>query len=249
MSFSNKLEIQLKVGKLYTKTNSYKRQHDILINSLKRFFSICDKPYLALSFGKQSIILAHAIYQISPETPMVFLRSWESYLIHNFEDVINQFVKNWPINLIIDFADNVSWNNWSWKKTRDYGENDLQTAGDRNVPNWNGVIMGLSKDESFARRITCSIGNTQWKTIFRYKDGRYRNTPIQSWTINDLAGYIASNEIPLLESYKYTGLEGRTVARITRNCAEMNGLVELKKRNIANYNKIIHRFPELSPRG
>lgn len=240
----DKLEIDLKYGLVYSKTNSYRRNLGIATNSLLRFFEICNNPYLALSWGKQSIVLAHLIYKLRPETRMIFLRSWESYLLHDYENVISKFP--FQINYFEHFRDNVSWNNWTWKETRDYGSKDIQNMADECFHEWDGVVMGLSKDESVARRITCSSSNTPWKTIFKYVNNKYRCTPIQSWSKHDLAAYIASNNISLLSTYNNTGLDGRTTARITRNNAEMNGLRELKKENISNYNIIVNRFPELT---
>jgi 3'-phosphoadenosine 5'-phosphosulfate sulfotransferase (PAPS reductase)/FAD synthetase len=244
----NKLEQQLRAGLVYSKTQQYKNRLRITIQSLNRFFELTENPYLALSFGKQSIVLAHIIYQIRPETPMILLRSWETFLLHDMERVIEEFMQTSKINLKVNFKDNVSWNDWNWQTTRDYGQNDIQKMGDEVNPDWDGVIMGLSKDESVARRISCSSSNTDWKTIFQYKDGRYRCTPIQFWQLNDLAAYISTNSIPLLSAYS-NGLEVRTTARITRNCAEMNGLIDLKHRDISSYNLIIKRFPELSTKG
>jgi hypothetical protein len=175
---------------------------------------------------------------------MIFLRSWESYLLHDYENVINKFP--YKVNYHEHFKDNVSWNDWNWKQTRDYGSEDIQKMAGECYPEWDGVIMGLSKDESVARRITCSSSNTDWKTIFRYKNERYRCTPIQFWSNQDLAAYISSNNIQLLSTYNNIGLQGRTTARITRNNAEMNGLRELKKENMGNYNMIVKRFPELT---
>lgn len=242
----DKLQQQLKAGLVYSRSWEFQKRLRITKQSLERFFLITKNPYLALSFGKQSIVLAHIISQIRPQTPMVLLQSWETFMLHNMEDVINQFISRWPINLHILYKDNVSWNNWDWKRTRDYGQHDLQNSGNEVMPDWDGVIMGLSKDESFARRITCSVGNTDWATIFRYTSGKYRCTPIQFWQQNDLAAYIAMHDIPLLAAYHQNGLETRTTARITRNSAEMNGLVDLKARDISNYNRIVSRFPELT---
>lgn len=243
------LSRQIETGRLYAKTHRFQEHARITIQSLSRFFILIKEPYLSLSFGKQSIILAHMIYQIRPQTRMLFLRSWESYYLHNYEEVIDKFTQRFPINLTVVYKDNVSWNEWSWKITRDYGQSDIQVMGDENYPNWDGVIMGLSKDESVARRITCSKHNTPWRTIFQYTNGRYRCTPIQFWDQNDLLAYIATNDIPLLSAYHWQGIQTRTTARITRNCAEMNGLIDLKHRNISNYNIIVRRFPELSTKG
>lgn len=231
------LDLDLKTGLVYSKTSQFIRKLDITIKSLERFFKLTSSPYLALSFGKQSIILAHMIYQIRPQTPMIFLRSWETYLLHNYEDVIALFTSKYPINLHIHYKDNVSWNSWDWKATRDYGSSDIQNMADECYPEWDGVVMGLSKDESVARRITCSSSNTDWATIFQYKTGKYRCTPIQFWQHNDLAAYLALFDIPLLNAYHQHGLKGRTTARITRNCAEMNGLIDLKNRDMSSYNR------------
>ena len=239
------IEIELKGGLLWGKFAQYKKQEQVAFASLRRFFSMCENPYLALSWGKQSIVLAHMIWQIRPETPMIFLRSWESYLLHDFERVIASFCERWPINWIDHYRDNVSGNNLSWKETRDLGQNDIQEMAERAIPDWDGVIMGLSKDESKARRITTSLNTTEWRTIFRYTTGKFRCTPIQAWKQNDLAAYIANNEIPLLSAYR-DGLSARTTARITRNQADSNGMKDLKNRDMTAYNIIVSRFPELS---
>ncbi len=240
----NLLKNELQAGLIFSKTKSYKKKMENAKQDLQTFFSLCKNPYLALSWGKQSIILAHMIYQIKPDTLMLFLRSWESYLLHNFEETIKAFP--FKINYREHFKDNVSWNTKTWQETRDMGSKDLQNMAEECFPEWDGVVMGLSKNESFARRLTCSIKNTKYRSVFKYKDGRYRCTPIQDWQNNDLAAYISENKITLLSTYKRTGLKGRTTARITRNNAEMNGLVELKKENINNYNLIVARFPELT---
>lgn len=243
---TNPLDIELKGGLLWATMPQYRKQVQVAEASLRRFFTLCERPYLALSWGKQSIVLAHMIWHIRPDTPMLFLRSWESYMLHDYERVIADFTARWPVRWVDYYKDNVSWNTLSWKATRDLGQHDIQGMGDAAAPGWDGVIMGLSKDESKARRITTSLNTTQWRTIFRYTDGRYRCTPIQSWTLNDLAAYIATHDIPLLSAYRYGGLKARTTARITRNQAEMNGLTDLKHRDMTAYNTIVSRFPELS---
>lgn len=240
-------EIDMKCGEVHSNSPYFKKKESEALDSLLQFFSITKKPYLALSWGKQSIIVAHMVYRIRPETPMLFLRSWESFHLHDFESVSRDFMQRWPINYVECFRDNVSWNTWTWQETRDYGSNDLQSVGD-NCPDWDGVIMGLSKDESKARRITTSLNTTEWRSIFKYKSGNFRCTPIQDWRKNDLAAYLHKYQIPVLTAYKIDGLEARTTARITRDNAEMNGLKVLKERNITGYNLIVKRFPELSIR-
>lgn len=243
----NKLEYDLKVGKIYANTPRFKSVLESAHYSIKRFLSdYTNHPYLALSWGKQSIVLAHMIFHIDKSVPMYFMSSWESDLLHNYPEIERNFTQRWPINYERVVKDNVSWNNYSWKETRDIGSKDLQTFIEEVYPQWDGVIMGLSKDESVARRITLSKATTPYRTIFQYTNGKHRNCPIQHWRANDLAAYIATYDIPLLAAYHQHGLKARTTARITRNNAELNGLADLKRRDMTSYNKIVKRFPELT---
>jgi 3'-phosphoadenosine 5'-phosphosulfate sulfotransferase (PAPS reductase)/FAD synthetase len=237
-------EIDIECGEFYANTSQYKARKKQSIEMLETFFELCGTPYLALSWGKQSICIAHMVYQIRPQTPMVFTRSWESYLLHDFERVIANFTERYPVNWVDNYCDNVSWNTLKWKETRDLGQKDIQNMCNC-VPDWNGVIMGLSKDESRARRITTSIQNTPHKGIFEYVSGKLRCTPVQDWTKNDIAAYVYENKISLLSEYHNFGLNARTTARMTRMFLDNNGLVNLKRRDMSAYNKIIQRFPDL----
>lgn len=240
----NQFELDMLCAGLHIESEKFKNRENEAIEILSNFFSMCNYPYLALSWGKQSICLAHLIWQIRPSTPMVFTRSWESYLIHNFQEVIALFTEKYPVVWIDNYCDNVSWNNLSWKETRDIGSGDIQNMW-RRVPEWDGVIMGLSKEESRARRITTSIDNTGVYGVFRYTDGKYRCTPLQNWSNDDIAAYVLKHDIPLLNEYKVFGIKARTTARMTRMYVDNNGLFRLKMRNFENYNKIVTRFPEL----
>jgi hypothetical protein len=39
--------------------------------------------------------------------------------LHNFEEVIKDFTSKYPIKWIDNYCDNVSWNTYTWKQTRD----------------------------------------------------------------------------------------------------------------------------------
>lgn len=244
------LDEQLIVGTKHSELSAYKKKVQESLETLNAFMNEYSKqPYLALSWGKQSIVLAHMIYNNyyhGHQIPMYFMSSWESDLLHDFVDVEEQFRSRWDINYHRILMDNVSDNNLNWVQTRHRGRNDLQTYIEGVYPQWDGVIMGLSKEESMGRRVTLSIRNTDHNNIFRYVQGKYRCCPLANWKEIDLAAYIATHDLPLLDAYKQQGLHARTTARITQNNAQMNGMLELKRRNLTNYRKIIQRFPELS---
>ena len=114
---------------------------------------LAPNAYLSLSFGKQSICLAHMLYQIDSSFPMFFLASGETWIIHDYEKVIDEFISRWPINLTIVQTDHGA--EKSWLESLEAGHRDLQTMCVREE--WDGWYWGLSKDESFKRRLTLSV--------------------------------------------------------------------------------------------
>lgn len=242
----NEFERQIEQGLVYSRLDVYKRKLAFALEGIESMRKLAPLSYLSLSFGKQSIVLAHMLYHIEPTMPMYFLASGESFIIHNFEQVIAEFCERWKINLTIVRRDHVfDDDNKTWQQSRDEGKGDLESMCNRE--DWEGWYWGLAKDESKARRFTLS---KRWEgqphpTIFKYSDEKFRCCPIMNWNVNDLAAYIATHEIPVLEQYHRMGLQSRTTARITRKAAENGGVLEVKKTNITAFNRLCARFPEL----
>lgn len=258
-------------GRLYSRLPIYKRRLRFVEAGIASMLYLAPDSYLSVSFGKQSICLAHFIYQHKPALPMFFLASSESWFIHNYVEVIDDFMQHTPINLTIvqtnrlgiDISEpiaemqkrqpDIKWiyRGWSeslpesWKAARDAGDRDLQEMCNRD--DWDGLFMGLVKEESGGRRITLSLkwnGQTH-PTIFRYKDGKYRCCPLMNWGIQEIAAYVAMHGIRLLDEYEKNGLEARTTARITKMMAEEGGMAYLKQKNLGAFNQIVGNFPEL----
>lgn len=242
----NVFEQQMEQGRLYMQLSERRRKLDFARAGIEAMRQLAPHAYASISFGKQSICLAHMLYQVEPEIPMFFLASWESFAMYDYEHVIAEFTSRWPINLTIVQADNVTGNDgMTWKQTRDLGQNDLQSMCQR--ADWDGWYWGLSKEESQGRRRTLSV---RWDgqphlSIFRYKDGKYRCCPLMNWSILDIAAYMQEHGIPLLDVYQRFGLEIRTTARITRNAAELGGVAYLKQLGTERLNRLAARFPEL----
>lgn len=242
----NLFERQMAEGALYAQIRERAYKLHFALEGIRAMRALAPKSYASISFGKQSICLAHMLYQVEPDLPMFFLASWESWIIHNFADVIESFVTRWPINLTIVQSDNVSDNpSRTWKESRDLGQRDLQNMCNR--AEWAGWYWGLVKEESVGRRATLS---NRWEsqphpTIFRYVDDKYRCCPLMEWNQLDVAAYINEYDLPLLDLYKEHGLQMRTTARVTRDMAEFGGLVYLKRLAIDKLNELSTRFPEL----
>jgi len=237
---------QMLQGKLYAQLPQRQRKVSFALDGIVIMQQLAPNSYASISFGKDSICLAHMLYRIAPGLPMYFLASWESFIIHNYDEVIESFIAKWPINLNIVMADNVSQNlDASWKKTRDIGQRDLQNMCNRE--DWDGWYWGLAKDESKGRRMTlsCKWGGQPHPTIFRYTDGKYRCCPLMNWNMKDIAAYVQEHGLPLLDIYRQYGLEMRTTARVTRNMAELGGVAYLKQLSTEKLNRLTARFPEL----
>lgn len=238
-------EQELEAGRLYAKLRQCRYKREFALEGIRVMMDVAPKSYASISFGKQSICLAHMLYHVQPDLPMFFLASWESWIIHNYDEVIGEFLSRWPINLHIVQTDHVSWNDLSWKETRDLGQHDIRAMCNR--AEWDGWYWGLTKHESTRRWYTLSrkcVGQPH-PTIFRYADGKFRCCPLAEWDNLDLAAYIAEHDLPMLDLYKSQGLGARTTARVTRNMAELGGLVYLKHLSATRFNRLTERFPEL----
>lgn len=238
-------EQQMEEGALYARLHQRQRKLTYALRGIEEMRKLAPIAYASISFGKQSICLAHMLYQAMPKLPMYFLASWESFKMHNYRDVIDRFCECWPINLHIVTADNVTNNTLDWKETRDIGFRDLQKMCD--PADWDGWYWGLVKEESFGRYMTLSY---RWKgqphpTIFKYVDGKYRCCPLAEWDIQDIAAYVGEYDLPMLNTYKRNGLHARTTARITRDMAELAGVALMKHDNVSAFNEIVARFPNL----
>lgn len=266
----NPLERELFSGRMYARTNYHKARRKFAYEAIRAMLKLGERFHVSLSFGKQSLVVAHMLYRTAPEMPMLFLASSESWLMHDFADVIDRFLSRWPINLTIVQTNNaaldisaavadlsrrqpsIHWRfkppgdpGWTWKQSRDYGQHDLQDMTDRGQ--FDGWFWGLAKEESRNRRITLSL---QWDgqphpAIYRYGDGKYRCCPLANWQALDLAAYIATHDLPMLDAYRRQGLSARTTARVTRKAAEQGFMSLSRHYNMQVVNHLCARFPEL----
>lgn len=264
------LERELFQGRMYAGTGWHKARRRWAYEAIREMLKLGERFYVSLSFGKQSAVVAHMLYHVAPQTPMLFLASSESYIIHDYVDVIDRFLTRWPINLTIVQTNNaaldieadvaelsrrqpaIRWRfkppgdpGWTWEETRAAGHDDLQAMAAREE--FDGWFWGLAKEESKARRLTLS---TKWEgqphpAVYRYSDGKYRCCPLANWQALDLAAYIAEYELPMLDAYHHSGLSARTTARITGRSAEEGAMALMHHYFLSRSNALYARFPEL----
>jgi len=235
---------QMAMGKLHKTTHAHRRAVRYAMEGIEALLDIAPRCYVSLSFGKQSIIVAHMAQRIRPEIPMYFLASSETWDLHDYEPVVAEYCGRFRPRLKIVQTDRMA-DAESWKQSRDAGDQDLQRMCPREE--WDGWLWGLAMDESRPRRITLAQGVKQCNahpTIYRYKDGKYRGCPIMRWGINDIAAYIVEHDLPLLSLYRKFGLTQRTTARLTKTAAR-EGAMALARFTAPAAHRITNRFPEV----
>lgn len=234
-----KLSQQFAHGRVYRRLAVHQRRRDRARAAIETMRCLAPHSYLSLSWGKQSIVVAHMLYQIDPTIPSLFLASSESWILHDFRRVIETFTARWPIPHTVIQTDR-----WadaaSWAAAKRAGEGDLQHLGDA----YQGWYGGLAREESRTRRIALSQRSTTGHPdVYQYRDGRYRCSPVAAWAIPDLAAYIDEYDLPLLATYHQHGLEARTTARITGRMVRAGGARTAG--DVSAWNALTARFPEL----
>ena len=212
---------------LHAKIHSFNR----LVNKTSGFvrwaLSRVETPYVACSFGKDSAVMLHIILEHKPDIPIRFIR-WKNETEHidNYDEVINEWGK---INLTqIELCR---------ESLNDNRPERYQTT------QFDSYFIGLREDESTARRITLKANGIFYKN----KAGLIRIAPLAEWSTRDIAAYVYSKNLPILKSYLQKGISSRTASRIPRSDygIRTNFLIDLKRYNLAAYQQLLLKFPEI----
>lgn len=191
------LNQQIAEGRLYSLTPYWRAVKAKALNDIAAMLKRCERPYVALSWGKQSIVLAHMVWSVSPETLCVHWTGPDAELIGNFKEVSAEFLRRWRLNYLE-------------LPRREKLAGAVQSFVEMHDPD--GVFVGLSAFESRDRKLTLRAGDCD--NIFDYRSGfragMLRCCPLATWKIIELAAYVSEFNIPLLNTYHRFGLEVRT---------------------------------------
>lgn len=234
---------------LWSNMDTYKHKEKRTIDNISAMLKIVKNPYIAFSCGKDSSVLADIVLSINSTIPCRFISSGETRIIHNVDDVMQYFVEKHKANIqeiLFDRVWSEEWKNATFDVQRKAGRRDIQSIDNNG---YDGVFMGLRKQESRGRCLSLIMHNTKElpRNMYRYNNkDYYRMCPLADWNIEDVGAYIVSHNIPTLDWYKKFGYEGRTTARLTGDSVRQNTISYIKMTNPLGYQKIIMRFPELS---
>ena len=232
---------------VYSKLPVYKNKVKKTITNIKEMLKIVDKPYVAFSCGKDSSVLADLVLQIDSEIPLRFISRGETRVIYNVDDVIDYFIKKYNANveeILFDRIFSEDWKGATFQEQFEAGKNDIRGI---NNEGYNGVFMGLRKDENRKRKISLTVhNNSELPNLYKYAEREYyRMCPLADWKTEDIGAYLTEHKIPILNWYKNFGFEARTASRINSEALRQNTLFYIKATNPEGYSKLIKRFPEL----
>ena len=177
---------------MWMKLPQYQRKEQKLQSDIAMMLTKSPRAYVSLSWGKQSIVIAHAVYVIDHHIPHIHWTGDEAELLCNFAEVKKQFTGKYPLNY--------------QEKRRDTTLRDKMAEFNASGE-FDGYFVGLAMDESRTRKITCLNADPNNQLVCY---GLIRCTPLARWSWRDIAAYVAKYDLPLLDTYHKFGLEART---------------------------------------
>ena len=216
------------------------------VECIENMLSLSGTPYLALSFGKDSLVTLDLIRSVYPSIKCLFLKSEESFLLYNYEEIINHYVIETNLNLEIIETKRLSENNWEWEKARKAGNKDFNLF---EYKDYDGVFMGLRCEESKGRKFSIlTAKNKEYDFIHKYTAGlrknMYRCCPVALWKQDEILFYLNQKKLPFLKVYE-NGSHIRTTARLTGDAVRGNSLFWIKKTDPERFNILVSKLPEL----
>lgn len=232
---------------LHAKTPKFaskiKAAHDCILFAK----TIVGNPLVAFSAGKDSVAMLSLIADVWQHIDVKCLTGGETRLIHTSIDLVFDWANTLPMKFTEINVDRV-WGDWKkvgfWEQYNEFkGEwaKYLHSSG-----KYDGLFIGLRASESATRRLALKRRNVDSKyPIWRYADtGMIRIAPLAMFTDDDIATLHLIRNLPMLDTYKHD-IANRTHLRLGKTAMRNGQLDELRNRDIASYNKLIARFPEL----
>lgn len=139
--------------------------------------------YVAVSWGKDSIVMLHLCQQIDPGIHAISFGHPERELISNYQETERTYCDRFPTQLTTISMD---------------GDHvPAKIAKARLWEQYSIAFVGLRKEESAKRKIAlCKHGPN-----YQYKAGHWRSCPLLNWKTIDVWAYVVANNLPYLKAY------------------------------------------------
>lgn len=231
----------------------------VLIDDMMRK---CSKPYISLSFGKDSVAMTRLILSLYPETVVIYVNCGEFDEWPDTERVKNAFLKKLPCEFyeiygpsIIEYYRQAGYayvqdeqtGKRANKAQREYGASLAMTIEARAKElECDGVFMGLRRDESWTRG---HLFRKRGAMYYAKTRQAWTCCPIERWSAKDVWAYIVKYDLPWNELYDLDP-RGREIARngamIGTRSARYGRLSMLKQMYPVWWNRFVDEFPDIA---
>lgn len=168
--------------------SSIKHKSEMALKTIRDFaHSPC---YVSVSWGKDSIVLAHLAAISGYEIPLVWIRV-EPIKNPDCLDVRDAFLSVWDCEYKeIEIHCAKSSQGWSAKGTLESGIRECHKRFGKRA------LLGIRAEESGSRRISCFANGT---------DTKFKCRPLAFWTAQDVFSYLALHQLPVHAAYGCLG--------------------------------------------
>jgi len=212
---------------VYSQLTKFQRKVKNTLDFIQLSLTVTPIVYVAVSWGKDSIVMLNLCQQIKPDIKVISFGHTDRELLDNYAEVEQNYCQRFKTNLETIYleGDHVP---DKVKKTKLKEQYQLG-------------FIGLRKEESKSRAITLT------QPLRQYQDGTWRACPLGNWTAWDIWAYIIKYDLPYLNSYNITGIEGRTSDHISKSLDKTYQLKRLeyfKRFNNNYYQKLCREIAE-----
>jgi phosphoadenosine phosphosulfate reductase len=158
------------------------------IDNIKDFYGTC---YLGVSWGKDSVVVAHLVQLVRPETPMVWVRV-EPIKNPDCVAVRDEFLCRFPNAIYDEVIVNCKVDRFGTHATGTL-EKGFKSVYEKYG---NRHISGVRSEESGVRRVSRLTHGINTERTCR---------PIIDWTQKDVFAYLAFNDLPVHPVYAMLG--------------------------------------------
>ena len=176
--------------------------------------------YVACSWGKDSLVLAHLASTLVPNLLICHVTGPNADLLNNYSEVSATFCQLCPT---VEYRVLGGDGRPSWEVFAAHADELPAMA-----------LLGLRAEEATYRRRSLR----KYGPIHQYKTGGWRACPLAWWGWKDVWAYIVANDLTYLRSYDHPGEESRALSRtssITTRRGEQFGRMERMKRVSPEY--------------
>jgi len=255
-------ELLEKQDLLYAKLPIFRKRIEKANEIIDRALEMIKNPYLACSFGKDSSVMLHLVLQKKGDIPIVFINQGECAEWPDTYKLRDKLIKEWNLNYIelhppslfsLYEKYGISWIDGGQEIENKICEDLIYKPARELIKKWNfdGVFMGLRKEESRSRFMSGATRGPIYKVrnIYKSEKGIFHCTPLLNWKGQDIWSYITSKNIPFNEIYKKTKFATRDRIRNApwsgTTSANLGRLKFLEYYYPDLFNKFVKKFPRI----